>query len=100
MSERIISPATYGIVLAALLVLTGFTLAVSFIPLEGAWHIIFGLLFAVCKGTLVLLFFMHALYSPRWTWLAIGAGVFWLLILLSLTLSDYFGRGLLPFPGH
>jgi hypothetical protein len=44
---------------------------------------------------------MHALVSPRLTWSVIAVAVFWLGILLVLTLADYFSRGLIPFmEGH
>jgi hypothetical protein len=35
---------------------------------------------------------MHAKYSPKRTKLVIIAGIFWLLILLFMTLSDYASR--------
>jgi cytochrome c oxidase subunit 4 len=98
-AEHVISPRTYTLVLAVLLVLTFLTLGASFMPLEGIWHIVIGLLIGACKASLVVLFFMHALYSPRLTWVVIGAWVLWLLILLSLTLSDYFTRDLIS-RGH
>jgi cytochrome c oxidase subunit 4 len=99
-AEHVISPRTYTNVLVVLLALTGLTLGVSFIPLPGVWHLVLGLVVAVCKASLVVLFFMHALYSPRLTWVVIAAAALWLFILLSLTLSDYFTRDLLPYPGH
>ncbi len=44
---------------------------------------------------------MHALLSPRLTWAVIVVSCFWLGILLVLTLTDYFTRGMVPFmPGH
>jgi cytochrome c oxidase subunit 4 len=64
-------------------------------------HIVAGLIIAVCKASLVVLFFMHALISPRLTWLVILVACFWLGLLFVLTLSDYFSRGMVPFmPGH
>ena len=39
-----------------------------------------------------MLFFMDAKYSPRRTQLVIIAGIFWLAILLFMTLSDYESR--------
>ena len=99
MAEHVISPRTYMLVLAVLVALTFLTLGASFMPLEGIWHIVIGLLIGACKASLVVLFFMHALYSPRLTWVVIGAAIFWLLILLSLSLSDYFTRDLVS-PGH
>jgi len=101
MHERVISVPTYVIVCVALVLLTVLTMAVSFIPLPGIWHIVFGLTIALCKAVLVILFFMHVLISPRLTWIVILVSAFWLGILLVLTLCDYFSRGMVPFtPGH
>jgi cytochrome c oxidase subunit 4 len=101
MPERTISSATYLIVCAVLVGLTFLTVGVSFIPLPGVWHIVLGLTIALCKASLVVLFFMHALLSSRVTWAVIAVASFWLGILLVLTLSDYFTRGMVPFtPGH
>ena len=47
---------------------------------------------AVFKATLVVLFFMHVKYSTRLTWAVVIGSVFWLGILLALTLSDYLTR--------
>jgi hypothetical protein len=44
---------------------------------------------------------MHLLLSDRVTWLVVAIAGFWLGILLVLTLTDYFSRGLVPYmPGH
>ncbi len=92
---------TYVLVCLVLILLTLLTLGVSFMHLTGGWHIAFGLVIAVCKGSLVVLFFMHALHSPRLTWIVILVTLFWLLLLLVLTLADYVTRGMIPFtPGH
>jgi cytochrome c oxidase subunit 4 len=91
MSARIVPPTTYYNVFAALIALTLLTVGVSFIHL-GAMHTVVGLVIAIVKSLLVVLFFMHLLYSSNRNWLAIGAGLFWLGILLSLTLADYFTR--------
>jgi caa(3)-type oxidase subunit IV len=96
MSERSLTPMTYMIVLAVLLVLTVGTVAFSFAPVAGIWHIVFGLVIGTCKASLVVLFFMHALISPRLTWIVIAVAVFWLGILFVLTLGDYFTRGMIP----
>ena len=101
MAERTISVPTYAVVCILLIALTILTLGVSCIPLPGAWHIGLGLVIAVCKASLVVLFFMHALLSSRLTWLVIAVSCFWLAILFVLTLGDYVTRGLVPFtPGH
>ena len=59
-------------------------------PWRGGWHIFVGLVIALCKATLVILFFMHALISPRLTWSVIVVTAFWVGILLVMTLNDYF----------
>jgi cytochrome c oxidase subunit 4 len=40
-----------------------------------------------------MLYFMHLRYSSHLTILFASAGVFWLGIMLALTLSDYVSRG-------
>ena len=40
----------------------------------------------------MVLYFMHARYSPKRTQLVIICAVFWLAIMLALTLSDYTTR--------
>jgi cytochrome c oxidase subunit 4 len=101
MPQRTISASTYVVVCVLLVLLTGLTISVSFMDLPGAWHLALGLLIAVTKAALVVLFFMHVLISPRLTWIVIIVACFWLGILLVLTLSDYFTRGMVPFaPGH
>jgi cytochrome c oxidase subunit 4 len=91
MTARIVSPTIYYVVFAALIALTVLTVALSFFDL-GPWHTVLGVGIGVIKALLVVLFFMHLLYSDRVNWLAIGAGLFWLAILLALTLADYFTR--------
>ncbi|TMQ35631.1 MAG: hypothetical protein E6K70_01165 [Planctomycetota bacterium] len=60
-----------------------------------------GLIIGLCKASLVVLFFMHALVSSRLTWIVIAVSGFWLGLLLVLTLCDYLTRGMVPFmPGH
>jgi cytochrome c oxidase subunit 4 len=101
MPEREISVPTYVTVCVILVLLTFLTVGVSFIPLRGVWHIVFGLLIASCKAILVVLFFMHVLISPKLTWIVILVSCFWLGILLVLTLTDYFSRDMVPLtPGH
>ena len=95
-----VSPTTYVIVLLALLALTVLTVAVSFLPVPEIWHLLVGMTIATVKATLVVLFFMHLLHSTRLTWVVAVAGVFWLTILFSLTLSDYFTRMEIGVPGH
>ena len=101
MPEKLISPKTYVIVCVALISLTFLTVGASFIQAEGVWRIAIGLVIAVAKASLVVLFFMHALISDRLTWLVIAVSGFWLGILVVLTLTDYFTRhSVLFMPGH
>ena len=101
MSSTTISPRGYGLILAILLLLTALTVAVSFLNISRDWHMGAGLAIAVVKASLVVLFFMHVLLSPRLTWSVIVVTCFWLLILLGLTFSEYSTREMIPFmPGH
>jgi len=101
MAARTISPTTYVTVCVILILLTLLTVSVSFIPLAGVWHTVVGLVIGLIKASLVVLFFMHALFSDRVTRLVIAISCFWVGLILTLTLCDYFTRGLVPFmPGH
>jgi len=42
---------------------------------------------------------MHVRYSPRLTWVFVGAGFFWLVILFVFTLGDYLTREGMAGPG-
>lgn len=101
MAERTISVPTYVLVCVLLVLLTFLTLGVSFADLPPLWHVVAGMVIAACKASLVVLFFMHVLISPRVTWIVIVVVCFWVGVLFVLTLSDYFSRGMIPLtPGH
>lgn len=87
-SEHIVSPKIYVAIFLALLLGTGLTVWAAFQNF-GPFNIVIALGIATTKATLVVLFFMHALYSPKRTQLVIVCALFWLAIMLSLTLSDY-----------
>jgi cytochrome c oxidase subunit 4 len=99
--HHIVSPATYVIILLALLVGTALTVAASYVDL-GEWHIapgltlfwnpVVALAIASTKMILVVLFFMHVKYSSKLTKLTVAAGFFMFLVLIGMTLSDYFTR--------
>jgi cytochrome c oxidase subunit IV len=61
----------------------------------GSFNIVIALGIATVKATLVVLYFMHARYSPGRTHLVIICAVFWLAIMLALTLIDYQSRPML-----
>src|SRR5262249_24875791 len=87
--EHIVPITTYVIIGISLLVLTGLTVGAAFIHL-GPLNPIIALGIATLKALLVVLVFMHVKYtSERMTKVVIIAGVFWLFILLILSLADY-----------
>ncbi|HEX8721484.1 MAG TPA: cytochrome C oxidase subunit IV family protein [Pyrinomonadaceae bacterium] len=91
MSEHIVPRTTYFGVFGALLVLTALTVVAANINF-GKMNDVIAMTIAVTKMTLVLLFFMHVRYSSRLIWVIVASMFFWLLILLSLTLTDYTSR--------
>jgi cytochrome c oxidase subunit 4 len=88
----IVPTRTYFLTFAALIALTGATVAASRADL-GPFNLVVALAIAATKATLVVLIFMHVKYASRLTQLAAAAGFFWLGILLVLTMSDYVTRG-------
>ncbi|HEY3124588.1 MAG TPA: cytochrome C oxidase subunit IV family protein [Thermoanaerobaculia bacterium] len=92
MSEHVVPVKIYVAVFVTLLVMTAATTAISGINL-GPWNTVVALGIAVFKASLVVLFFMHARYSPRLTHMVILAGLFWLALLLLITFSDFASRG-------
>ena len=94
MSEHIVSPKIYFAIFGSLMVGTGITVWAAFQNF-GAFNIVIALGIATVKATLVVLYFMHARYSPKRTHLVIICAVFWLAIMLALTLTDYHERPIL-----
>jgi cytochrome c oxidase subunit 4 len=86
----------YYRVFAALIGLTLLTWGISYVHFGGYLGIVVALTIAVCKTTLVVLYFMHVRYSNRLIWVFIGAGVFWLVLLIGVTIGDYISRPWLP----
>src|SRR5262245_1512932 len=84
--------APYYAVFAALLVLTGVTVAVAYVDL-GAANAIVAIVIAMVKASLVLVYFMHLRFSSRLTWVWAGLGFFWLFVLIAFTLADEISRG-------
>ncbi len=97
MSEHIAPLKIYFFVFVALMVLTLLTWRISYIDL-GQWNTVVALLIAVCKASLVAAFFMHLRWSASVMRLVLFAAVFWLSILISLTIGDIFSRHVLPQP--
>ena len=91
-SPHVVSIKLYAATFGALLLLTMATAGIAFVDLGGELNSIVALTIALVKTLLVLLFFMHVRYSSRLTWVFAGTGLFWLLIMISLTLSDVLTR--------
>lgn len=89
------TPGLYAIILLALVIGTCATWAIAFVDL-GIWNPVVALTIAVTKATLVILFFMHVYYSSKLTKITISAGFFWLMIMITMSLSDYLTRTFLP----
>ena len=91
MASHILPKRVYYTIFAILMFCTYLTVQIAFLDL-GAMNIVAALAIAVFKATLVVLFFMHVKYSPKLTWVVVIGAIFWLGILLSLTLGDYLTR--------
>src|SRR5438046_1371906 len=92
MSGHVSPKSTYYAIFGALMVLTGLTVGASMINL-GPLNFPVAISIAIVKATLVILFFMHVKYSSQLTKLIIGSGLFFLLVMFSLTMTDYLSRG-------
>jgi len=88
-------------VLTALMALLVLTVVAAFVNLDrwtsahglgSGWNTAVALSIAVLKGLLILLFFMHVRYGSHLTWVFSAAGFVWLMIMLTLTMTDYFSR--------
>ena len=92
MSHHIVPLRVYIGVFVALIALVALTVGVAFLNL-GPFSVPVALTIAALKALLILLYFMHVRYSSNVSRIYAGAGFFWLLILIVLTLSDYLSRG-------
>ena len=91
MTEHIVPTRVYYLIFGILALCTYLTWQVAVFDL-GPLNTIVALTIAVFKAVLVVLFFMHVRYSTRLTWAVVLGSVFWLGILLVLTLGDYLTR--------
>jgi cytochrome c oxidase subunit 4 len=92
--HHVISWKVYVAIFLALCALTVATVAVAGHDF-GPFNLIVALGIAIAKASLVVLFFMHAWYSPRLTGLVIASSIAFFIILVFLTLTDYVSR---PWP--
>jgi cytochrome c oxidase subunit IV len=90
-AHTVVSPKVYGAIFGALLFFTALTVFASYLEL-GIFNPIVALTIAVIKAVLVILFFMHIRYSSKLTKLTVAAGFFTLIVLITMTLTDYISR--------
>ena len=89
---HIVPKSTYYTIFALLMLGTAITVAAAYLDL-GPLNTVVALAIACTKATLVVLFFMHLRWGTRLTMLVAVSGFFWLLIMFSITMSDYLTRG-------
>jgi cytochrome c oxidase subunit IV len=97
--QHVIPSGIYVGIWATLMVLTGLTVFASFLEL-GDWNIVLALVIATIKATLVMLFFMHLYYSSKLTKITMVAAIFFLFLLLALSMTDYLTRSWITNPMH
>jgi cytochrome c oxidase subunit IV len=92
MSEHVSSLKLYVGIWLALLAGTLLTVIAAGIDL-GPFNALVALTIATIKATLVVLFFMHVKYAhEKLTKIVIVSALFWLAILLALSMADYTTR--------
>lgn len=92
--HHIVPTSTYFAIFALLMLGTAITVAVAYVDL-GVLNTAVALAIACTKATLVVLFFMHVRYSTRLIPVVVFGGVFFLLVMFGITMSDYLSRGFL-----
>jgi cytochrome c oxidase subunit 4 len=97
MAGHVVPKKLYILVFAALILFTGLTTGVAFVNL-GKWNTVVALAIAVCKASLVVLFFMHLRWSTGLMRMVLLSAFMWFAILVALTLSDEFTRQWTPVP--
>ncbi|HEX7809653.1 MAG TPA: cytochrome C oxidase subunit IV family protein [Thermoanaerobaculia bacterium] len=85
------SLVTYFAVFATLMLLTVLTVWVSRIDL-GELNTAVAMAVAIVKATVVILWFMHVIHSPRLTWIVVISSFLWLAVMFVLFFSDYLTR--------
>lgn len=90
--NHIVSIKIYVVVFMTLMIGTALTVWAAFQDF-GPMNTVIAVSIAIIKASLVVLYFMHVRFSSRLTWVVVGGGFLWLVVLFALTLSDYYSRG-------
>ncbi|ABF41994.1 Caa(3)-type oxidase, subunit IV [Candidatus Koribacter versatilis Ellin345] len=97
--NHIVSPKLYVGIFLFLMVMTALTVFAATINF-GIMNPVIALVIATAKATTVILFFMHIKYSTRLTQIVILSTLFFLFLLLGLTLTDYLSRAWMAYPSR
>jgi cytochrome c oxidase subunit 4 len=92
MSDHVSPISLYLTIFFALMILTGVTVAAAYVDL-GQFNFPVAMLIAGFKASLVVWYFMHVKYQSHMTKLTVATGLFFLAILLGMSLIDYVSRG-------
>jgi cytochrome c oxidase subunit 4 len=92
MAGHVAPKMLYYVIFLALIVGTVLTVVVAKFDL-GPLNNVVMLTVACAKALLVILYFMHVRWSSRLTWVIAASGFVWLLIMFTITMSDYISRG-------
>jgi cytochrome c oxidase subunit 4 len=94
--EHHLSKNLYFAIFGALMVLTAVTVGLAYVNL-GQLNVVVALAVAIVKASLVVMFFMHLKYESHLTKVVLGAGIFWLVLLLGI-IMDYVTRSWMYMP--
>lgn len=97
MSGHVSSVGLYVTIFTALMVLTTVTVLAAYVDL-GQFNFMVAMLIAGFKASLVVWYFMHVKYQSSLTKLAVATGLFFLAILLGMTLIDYASKNFIGMP--
>ena len=97
MSDHVSSVGLYVTIFLTLMVLTAVTVFSAFIDL-GYLNFPVAMLIAGFKASLVVWYFMHVKYQSHLTKLTVATGLFFLAILLGMTLIDYMSKNFTGMP--
>ena|ERR1041385_2286776 len=91
-SEHVVSSKLYWLIWGILIICTFLTAWIATVDL-GPFNTVVALVIATFKASIVVLIFMHVKYTgEKMTKAILMANLFWLLLLLVLSLTDYSSR--------
>ena len=97
MSGHVSSIGLYLTIFFALMILTAVTVAAAYLNL-GQFNFTVAMLIAGFKASLVVWYFMHVKWQSALTKLTLATGLFFLAILLGMSLIDYASKDFIGMP--